>query len=489
MIDIRISLQPKQKLFKETVEKTPITFYGGAKGGGKSKGVRDIMLLRRFQFPGTHGGLFRRTYKELEGNHIRPIFKEYPMLKAYWNDSKKLLTLPNGSTLEFCHAESENDVDLYQGREFEDLAIEEAGQWSEAMFRKLLGSNRSSSAGFRSRCLLTGNPGGVGHSWLKRIFIERRFNPSERSSDYAFIQALVDDNPALIDNDPDYVHKLESEPNEALRKAYRYGDWDIFAGQFFGEIRREVHFIKPFPIPVHWNRFGAYDFGYNHPAAFGWFTADSDGNVYMYRELVKAHMRIDQFAKSLRAFEDTKDLYQIVAGHDCWAKKNVMNDRSPPTIAEEFAKHELFLTRANIDRIQGASQLRNYLAWQNLSSGRTKPRLFIFNSCPITFDCLTRMQHDPDRLEDVLKVDAAEGDPMTGDDPYDMVRYAMMSRPLLTDEPRKIYKPGTKEHSDQVAIDLFDHNMARLKKEREMKDGQGMNWGTDSDGVPEWNKW
>lgn len=486
---IEFHLQPKQLQFKQTIEQTPITFYGGARGGGKSKAARDIMLIRRLQHPETHGGLFRRTYKELEGNHIRPIFKEYPQLKKYWNDGKKLLTLPNGSTLEFCHAENENDVDLYQGREFEDLAIEEAGQWTEAMFRKLLGSNRSSKSGFRPRCLLTGNPGGIGHTWLKRIFIERRLTPFERASDYAFIQALVTDNPALIENDPDYVHKLEAEPNEALRKAWRYGDWDIFAGQYFGEIRREIHFINPFEIPAHWNRFGAYDFGYNHPAAFGWFAADSDGNVFLHRELIRAQLRVDQFAQEIKKYPDTKDLYQIVAGHDAWTKKNVMNDRSPPTIAEEFAKHDLLLTRATIDRVQGASQLRNYLAWQNLASGRTKPRLFIFNTCPITFDCLTRMQHDPDHLEDVLKVDASQGDPLTGDDAYDMIRYAMMSRPLLTDEPRKYHKVGTSEYDKAFAEDLFNHNMERMIKEKESKDGQGMNWNLDDQGTPSWNKW
>lgn len=488
-MNLDIYLQPKQKLFKQAIENTPIVFYGGAKGGGKSKGVRDIMLLRRFQYPGTHGGLFRRTYKELEGNHIRKIFAEYPMLTRYWVDQKKLLTLPNGSTLEFCHAENEKDVDLYQGREFEDLAIEEAGQWTEPMFRKLLGSNRSSKAGFSPRCLLTGNPGGIGHSWLKRIFIERRFSGFERASDYAFIQALVDDNPALIENDPDYVHKLNSEPNEALRKAYRYGDWDIFAGQYFGEIRREIHFIEPFSIPPHWMRLGAYDFGYNHPAAFGWFACDTDGNVYLYRELIQAQRRIDQFAQQIKAHPDTNELYMIVAGHDCWAKKNVMNDRSPPTIAEEFAKHDLLLTCAVIDRVQGASQVRNYLAWQNLASGRTKPRLFIFNTCPISFDCLSRMQHDPNHLEDVLKVDASEGDPLTGDDAYDMVRYALMSRPLLSDEPKNRFKPGTPEYDKQFAEELYSHNMEKLKKAKENSDGVGMNWQVDNNMTPSWNKW
>lgn len=460
---LNISLQPKQKLFLRTIEQTPITFYGGAKGGGKSKAARDIMLYRRFKHSDTHGGLFRRTYKELEGNHIRPIFKEYPELRSFWNDSKKLLTLPNGSTLEFCHAENEKDVDLYQGREFEDLAIEEAGQWTEPMFRKLLGSNRSAKQGFKPRCMLTGNPGGIGHTWLKRLFIERRFNELERPQDYAFIQALVDDNQALIDNDPDYVHRLNSEPNEALRRAYRFGDWDIFAGQYFGEIRREVHLIRPFEIPHHWNKFGAYDFGFNHPAAFGWFATDTDGNVYLYREFIKAGLRIDQFSREINRFEDTKDLAPIVAGWDCWTKKGVLNESTPPTIAEEFMRHDIILKKAVIDRVQGASQLRKYLAHQNLSSGRDKPKFFIFNTCPISFDCLTRMQHDPDHVEDVLKVDATEGDPQSGDDAYDMVRYGLMSRPALTDEPRVIHPWGSPawaanevKDMEQQAQDYFE---------------------------------
>ena len=437
MIELRIALQPKQKLFLKTVEETPVTFYGGAKGGGKSKGMRDILLLRRLKYSQTHGALFRRTYKELEGNHIRPLFENFPILRNYWNDSKKLLKLPNGSTLEFCHCMNATDVDLYQGREWDDLGIEEAGQWTEAMVRKLQGSNRSSKHGIKARTLLTGNPGGIGHSWLKRLFIERRFNERERAQDYAFVQALVDDNKALIENDPDYVHRLNTEPNEALRKAYRYGSWDIHAGQFFSEIRREVHLIKPFEIPLHWNRFGAYDYGFNHPGAFGWFACDEDGNVYLYREFAKAQLRVDQFAQELNLYADTAKLEYIVAGWDCWVQRGVLKYTNAPTIAEEFANHGIVLRKATIDRIQGAAQVRNFLAWQKMASGNDKPKFFIFSQCPISFETLNRMQTDPDRPEDTLKEDAVEGDPLTGDDCYDMIRYGLMSRPFAT-EPLKV---------------------------------------------------
>lgn len=454
MKEIRIALQPKQKQFLQSIENYAVTFFGGAKGGGKSKGLRLIMMYRRFKYPGSQGAIFRRTYPELEGNHIRPLLEEFPEMREYWNESKKLLSLPNGSTLQFCHCNNEADISLYQGREFHDLCIDEAGQWTEAMFRKLLGSNRSSKAGVPARAILTGNPGGPGHKWLKRLFIERRFNEREKPSDYNFIAALVSDNAALIDNDPAYLARLESEPNEALRQAYRYGSWDIFAGQFFSEIDRSRHLIQPITIPSHWNRFGAYDYGFNHPAAFGWFAVDEDGTVYQYREFVKAGLRVDQFAAQIASYPDTANLAYITAGWDCWSKKGTLQSGSTPTIAEEFLKHEIILSKAKIDRVQGASQVRNYLAWKDKANGRNEPRFMMFSNCPISFDALSRMEHDPDHVEDVLKIDAVEGDPMSGDDAYDMVRYALMSRPMISEPVKFMGKPGTQEWAQYQAKEL-----------------------------------
>lgn len=487
-MELRIALQPKQKLFAWMIETTPVTFYGGAKGGGKSKGLQLIMLLRRFKYPGSHGAIFRRTYPELEGNHIRPLFESFPGLREYWNESKKLLTLPNGSTLQFCHCNNENDVDLYQGREFHDLGIDEAGQWTEGMFRKLLGSNRSSKEGIRPRAILTGNPGGLGHGWLKRIFIEKRFNERERPEDYTFVQALVDDNEALMASDPDYVHRLESEPNEALRKAFRFGDWDVFAGQFFQEITKDVHFIEPFEVPRHWNRFGSYDFGFNHPAAFGWFANDEDGNTYLYRELVQAGKRVDEFARELNLYPDTQQLYPIVGGHDCWTIKGVLKQSAaPPTIAEEFQAHGILLQRAVIDRIQGAAQLRSYLALRAASPEAPKrPRFYIFNTCPISFNTLTRMVHDPDRVEDVLKMDATEGDPTSGDDAYDMIRYGLMSRPYLSQALAPISTSMQEQEKRHMEAAL-----SAVERERSLAEGKNQfgAWDKDKKGLTSWNKW
>lgn len=468
MLELKIKLQPKQKEFREALDKYSTVGFGGARGGGKSYALRNIFLIRRFEYPKSTGAIFRKSYPELFANHIQPMFQEHPGLRTYWSEAKKILTLPNGSTLQFCHCSNESDLSLHQGREWADLGFDEAGQTSEQIIRTLQGSNRSSIPGTPVRTALTMNPGGPNHGFLKRIFIDRRFNERERPNDYHFIQSLISDNKALTENDPDYVHRLNTETSEALRKAYLYGDWEILAGQFYSELRRDAHIIDPFHIPEHWNRFGALDFGYNHPAAVGWFATDEDGNTYLYRELVKAQMRADQIAEFMLQFPETKDM-TFSAGHDCWAKRSsVVNQAqgNPPTIAEEFLAHGIHLKHAVIDRVAGAAHLRSYLA---LRGEKQKPRFYMFKTCPISYDTISRMVHDPNRVEDVLKVDAIEGDPTTGDDAYDMVRYGLMSRPAITDKLAPKHAVGSPGWYAQQATEIWE-------KEREkLMENQG-NW-------------
>lgn len=464
-MELRFALQPKQREFRDSIDQFDVSGYGGAKGGGKSHGIRNIMLLRRFEYPGSIGRIFRRTFPELEDNHIQPLMTQFPELRQYYNEQKKTLFLPNKSTLHFNHCQNERDVFLYQGRETHDLAIDQVEQWTHQMYSILRGSNRSSVPGISAKTMLTFNPGDIGHAWLKRIFISKKLHENEEGVSHNFIQALVNDNPALLENDPKYVQRLHAEPNEALRKAYLYGDWDIFAGQYFQEISKEKHLIEPFEIPPHWNRFGAYDYGFNHPASFGWYACDEDGNTYKYRELVRAGARVDQFAQVINTFKDTALLYPIVAGHDCWTNRSTLRDDvQPPTVAEQFEKHGINLKRAVIDRVQGAAQLRDYLAHEGKPGG--KPRFFIFKTCPVTFDTISRMIHDPDRVEDVLKVDATDGDPLSGDDAYDETRYALMSRPTLSDPVKEKLVMGSPAWQTKMNDNLWDQAMDHFKKQQ-----------------------
>lgn len=427
---IIIELTPKQSEFDRLLKYKENVLYGGAKGGGKSHGLREIMLKRRIEIPGSYGVIFRKTYPELYNNHIRPLLTKFPALHDRYNRKHKEIHFENGSTLAFRHCQHQKDLGTHQGQEYHDLAIEEAGEWPEDWFEILKGSNRSAKPGITPRCLLTANPGGLGHKWLKRRFVSKNYRSNENPEQYGFVPAKVYDNPALMRNDPGYIDRLRSNTNPMLVSAYLDGSWDIMAGQFFDMLSREHHFIEPFEIPDYWERMAAFDTGYNHPAAMVWFAMDTDGNCYIYREFCESKKRTEEIAAYAFSMPDSGKLRMIPAGWDCWTKHG-----GGPSVEEKFSQateHKLVLGKANIDRVAGAQQLRDYLVVRERG-----PRLRIFNNCPMTFDCLMRMTHDDKNPEDVLKVDADNGDPWTGDDLYDAVRYGLMSRPRISVAPPK----------------------------------------------------
>jgi phage terminase large subunit len=400
-----------------------------------------------------------------------------------------MLRLPNGSTIEFCYCENEKDLNKYQGRELSFMAIDEVGQWQENHFRILLASNRSANPNVKARCALSANPGGLGHSWLKRLFIKRDFQSRENPSDYYFIQSKIADNQALSIADPNYKARLESISSESLRRAWIDGDWDISAGMFFSELNRDIHLIEPFEIPSHWPRFGGYDWGFAHPAWILWAASDEDGNVYIYREWAEARKRVDEMAQIMLKHSESQKMY-FHAGTDCWAKRHSMitkDQPDPPTIAQEFSKFGISLKPAITDRIPGAQQLRSYLACRGEGS---QPKLKIFKTCPLTYDAIARMVHDPDKPEDVLKVDASEGDPSTGDDGYDCPRYLLMSRPPIATAKKQIHKPGTQEYDAELARLLEEGTLERVKRENAQKNAENQrNWNLDKQGLADWQKW
>ncbi len=222
-------------------------------------------------------------------NHIHKFFEEYPVTREWYNKSEKTIYWPNGSTTAFSYLQSPDDVYTYQGREYEDIDIDEITQHEEIVFKVLRTSNRTSNQklvdmGLVPTMLLTGNPGGIGHAWVKRIFIDRQFKPEERAEDFDFVQAFVQDNVALLKADPDYLRRLEDLP-ETLRKAYLYGDWNIHAGQAFGELSVQTHVIDPFEFPEKVRWFAGFDHGFNHPYVFTLFAIDSAGLVYCVKHI------------------------------------------------------------------------------------------------------------------------------------------------------------------------------------------------------------
>ena len=169
------------------------------------------------------------------------------------------------------------------------IFLDEATQLDEEWIKKIVACCRGVNS-FCKRVYMTCNPGGRGHGYVKRIFIDRQYRSGENPEDYTFIQAKVTDNQALMDAQPEYIRQLEALPPK-LRKAWLEGSWDIFSGQFFEEFRNDpdhyqdrrwTHVIDPLtPRELkRCNIYRSFDWGYHHPFSAAWYAVDTEGVIY-----------------------------------------------------------------------------------------------------------------------------------------------------------------------------------------------------------------
>ena len=280
--------RPNEKQKRFLADTHAVVGYGGARGGGKSWAIRTKSIIMALAHGGIRQLIVRRTYPELINNHILPLRSQLNGIIKY-NDRDKRMTFPNGSTLNFGYCASDADLLRYQGQEYDILYIDEATHLTEHQISVLRACIRGAN-GHPKRLYLTCNPGGVGHAYIKRIFIDREYLPGERAEDYSFTQALVTDNTALCRAQPEYARQLDALP-DGLRRAWRDGDWDACEGAYFPEFRRDIHVCKPFPIPREWRRYRAFDYGLDCFACL-WIAIDSTGKAYVYREVSESGMGI-----------------------------------------------------------------------------------------------------------------------------------------------------------------------------------------------------
>lgn len=431
--------QPKQEEFFLSTARH--IAYGGSRGGGKSWAMRRKFVLLALRYPKLKILLLRRTMPELRNNHIRPLQAELDGFAQY-KDSEKTFFFPNGSFIQLGYCDHEKDVYQYQGQEYDVIGFEEATQFTEFIKDFIATSNRTTRKDFQPRIYYTANPGGTGHAWFKRLFIDRVYHNSEVAEDYVFIPAKIYDNLALMEADPGYVDKLKNLPDD-LRRAFLDGDWTIFAGQFFSEWRAEKHVIKPFEIPEHWRKWRSIDFGFKDHTAVLWYAADEDGRVYVYRELYINQTLGTIVAKTIDDLSGDEEIKYTVAGHDMWAKRGT-DFNAGESIAETFNNMGVYVEKADISRLVGWNRVREYLA--DASDGI--PHLQVFETCKNLVRTLPMQIYDERKTEDMA--DGAE------DHCADSLRYGLMSRPLRS-KPLEKDEPFLLRHKKKAIERLKTH--------------------------------
>lgn len=256
--------------------------YGGARGGGKSfAALLDWLAHEKRWGKLAKGILFRRTMPELE-DMMAKAEALFPAAGGVFKEQSKTWVFHSGAKIKFRYLEQDKHADRYQGHEYNWMCFEEAGNWSSSKALDKLKACLRSAEGVKLRLVLTANPGGVGHNWLKARFIDPiapgKIQVMEGGWTRVYIPARVTDNPALLASDPGYIERIrDAAGSEEMVKAWLDGSWDIVAGGMLDDLWREkTHSLVPFEIPHSWRIDRSFDWGSSKPYSVG-FWAESDG--------------------------------------------------------------------------------------------------------------------------------------------------------------------------------------------------------------------
>lgn len=445
--------------------------FGGARGGGKSWSVRTKAKILAATFPGIKLLIVRRTFPELVNNHIEFLRAELYGIAKY-TENKKVFTFTNGSTIKFGYCNNDKDLDQYQGAEFDVIFLDEATQLQEMWIKKIIACVRGVND-FPKRVYYTCNPGGASHGYFKRLFIDRAYEDGEDPEEYAFIQALVTDNKALMASQPDYIKQLEALPPK-LREAWLYGRWDIFEGQFFEDFRttpdiekctaagitpeeavqqrRWTHVIEPFDLNAGdrrgWNIMRSYDFGYNKPFSLGYWAVDYDGVLYRIMEMYGCTQTPDEGVKwspeeQFRRISEFEQQHPWLKGRkivDSVADPAIWDCSRGESIAETAAKYGIYFTPGDNQRIPGWMQVHYRLQFSNDGYAR----MYVFNNCKAFIRTMPLMMYSETNPEDL--------DTKLEDHCPDEVRYMCMSRPIspiIPVEPKTIVSDPLNQLTDK----------------------------------------
>jgi hypothetical protein len=456
--------------------------YGGARGGGKSHWLLAQMGADDCQrVPGLKCLLLRKVGKA-NMEHFEDLRRRlFANLEHDFSAYRGVLTFENGSRIIAGHFQAEKDIDAYLGLEYDVIGVEEATTLTSRKYQDISTCSRTSKPNWRPRIYSTTNPGGIGHAWYRKLFIvphlerQRHLPPGSAVSpkrppslsaggegrgevafhsspsvpqppDFAqpetcnlqpatgtlFIPARVTDNAF---NNPEYTKVLEGLTGWQ-RRAWLEGDWDLAAGQFFTNFRRDIHVLADFDETRAREWFAALDYGFAHYTVVLLGCTDGDGNVFVVDEHAQRLWLPQRHAAGIKAMLGRRkiggrrlelgDLSRFVAGADVFSRQS-----DGTTIADQYARAGIKLRPANMDRVNGWAEVLLRLGEPN-SVGTAEPpippRLFIHRRCGRLIETLPALQHDPNRPEDVLKVDS-DDDGVGGDDAADALRYLVATKP------------------------------------------------------------
>ncbi len=383
--------------------------YGGARGGGKTD-TGLVWLTQYVHHPRFRALVIRKNADDL-ADWIDRAARMYHLLGVSIAYRPAIIRFPGGAIIRTGHLKDEQSYTKYMGQEFPRILVEELTQIpTEKRYLQLLASCRSVIPELKPQIFSTTNPGGLGHVWVKKRFVDpsppgEPFEVDGRARVY--IPATVDDNPTLQKNDPGYVLTLDAlkKTDEELWKAWRMGDWNTFAGQYFQEFRTDLHTVDFFEPKAELPKYAGTDWGLKNPFVFlaaalekvEYMDKDNDvahfNRLWIYREIDGVEKTPQEWAKLIK--DGVKlDQFDWLRADPAMFHRSDDGSRS---IADQFKEQDVKFLPANNDRVGGWTAIKNWLS----VAPDGLPYLIISQQCNNLITTLPSLVHDEHNVDDV----------------------------------------------------------------------------------------
>lgn len=440
--------------------------YGGGAGSAKTETLLMYPLVHRLhENPRFKQVFMRRTLADLRKEVVPRAKNIYRRFGAQFNGTHMYFEFPSGAMIFLGHCEHEDDVHNYDSMEISLFTPDELTSFTEFIYTYIaFERNRApKGSGLPSIVRAAGMPGDIGHTWVKKRFIEPypkggKVLIGRGENLRIYIHATQADNPHI---DPSYAKSLDALP-EAERQAKKFGSWDAYLGQVFEEFRdrkysdepeNALHVIEPFDIPSWWPKVVGIDWGFAPPAMtwVGYGAVSPERKLYIYREQSWQKTKIEEWCAEAKFFIDQEQPRAIImcksAGQDRGQEHTILsqvsnalghnvelaNATAGSRIAGKMLLHEYFRWRpkyqapkpeipfnqeqANwILRNRSFKEYESYLSQFNEPEPELGlPKLQIFKTCPLVINAIKACSYDKTNPQDVAE--------FPGDDPYDALRY------------------------------------------------------------------
>jgi len=421
---------PKQKLFLyhvEDNEKAKFVWYCGGFGSGKTFIGSQAVIRLAMAAPNGRTLIARQTLVDLKATTLKTFFEvcDKRLIRKY-NRTENLITMINGHEI---YTWGLDDIEKLKSLEIGTFWIDEVNEVDELTFNVLKGRLRNKKHKKRVG-LLTSNS--EGKNWTYKQFVLGKGIKTEQDlQQYWIIKAPSNENKYLPD---DYLAVLNSYTGD-LYERYVRASWNVFEGQIFPDFIRELHVIKPFAIPESWTKVAGLDHGERNPSTFIWAASNPQGDIFIYREYVKAGEGVDKHILNIKDLNQDDDLDYVVIDPSTKSVRGVSGRKIDTEYKEEWQKvfgYQMPMKYAHNDVNAGIARMHKYfrLDPERVHPATKKqgaPRLFIFDTCPTSIDEMEGYKWK--KIIPTNENDPDEAPRKKDDHTTDAIRYIIMSRP------------------------------------------------------------